>query len=236
MKAVLPEDEPQRLEALRQYRILDTPPEGAFDHIAEVTAALFHVPIAMVSLVDRDRIWFKSHHGIEAQQVGREAGLCASVIQAPEVYHIRDAIHDARAQTNPLVAGPVGVRFYAAAPLRTHDGFNLGTLSVADRAPRELATAEAQMLTKLAALVMDQMELRLAASKVGDLEKSERKICEQLVHANEALVKSEERFRDLFDEAPIAYVHEGLDSRFIQANRTAMRILGLRPEEIAGTF
>jgi formate hydrogenlyase transcriptional activator len=236
MKGLSPEDEMERLEALRRYHILDTPPDRAFDHIAEVAAGLFRVPIAMVCLVDKDRIWFKSHFGIETQQVSREDGLCASVILSPEVYHVRDAIHDARAQANPLVADPFGVRFYAAAPLRTSDGFNLGTLCVVDRAPRELAPAEAQMLTKLAALVMDQMERRLAASKVAELEQAERRMSAQLRQANEALGKSEERFRDLFDEAPIAYVHEGLDSRFIRANRTAMRILGLRPEEINGTF
>jgi formate hydrogenlyase transcriptional activator len=92
------------------------------------------------------------------------------------------------------------------------------------------------MLTKLAAMVMDQMELRLAARKVADLEQVERRMSEQLRQANEALVQSEEHFRDLFDEAPIAYVHEGLDSRFIEANRAAMRVLGIKPEEIAGMF
>ena len=236
MKALLPENELERLAALRRYRILDTPPDGAFDHITEVAASLFRVPIAIVSLVDHDRIWFKSHHGLEAQQVERDAGLCASAILSPDVYHLRDAIHDSRALANPLVAGSLGLRFYAAAPLRTHDGFNLGTLCVIDRQPRELAPAEAEMLTKLAALVMDQMELRLAARKVADLEQVERRMSEQLRQANEALAQSEERFRDLFDEAPIAYVHEGLDSRFIQANRAAMRILGIKPEEIAGMF
>ncbi|HEY4051145.1 MAG TPA: PAS domain S-box protein, partial [Acidobacteriaceae bacterium] len=236
MKALFPEDELERLEALWRYRILDTPPDVAFDRIAELAAGLFRVPMAMVSLVDQDRIWFKSHHGIEAEQVVREAGLCASAILAPEVYHIRDAIRDVRAKTNPLVAGPLGVRFYAAAPLRTHDGFKLGALCVADREPRELSTSEAQMLTNFAELVMAHIELRLSASKVAELEQAERRISEQLSEANKALVQSEERFRDLFDEAPIAYVHEGLDSRFIQANRTALRILGLKPEEIAGTF
>ena len=160
--------------------------------------------------------------------------MCASAILSPDVYHIRDAITDPRALANPLVAGAFGLRFYAAAPLRTHDGFNLGTLCVIDRQPRELAPAEAEMLTKLAALVMDQMELRLAARKVA--EQVEHRMSEQLRQANEALEQSEERFRDLFDEAPIAYVHEGLDSRLIQANRAAMRILGIKPEEIAGTF
>ena len=105
MKGLSPEDEMERLEALRRYHILDTPPDRAFDHIAELAAGLFRVPIAMVCLVDNDRIWFKSHYGIETQQVAREDGLCASVILSPEVYHIRDAIHDARAQANPLVAG-----------------------------------------------------------------------------------------------------------------------------------
>ena len=124
--------------------------------------------------------------------------------------------------------------FYAAAPLCTHDGFSVGTLSVLDRVPRELAPAEAEMLKKLAALVMDQMELRLAARKVA--EQVECSMGEQLRHANEALGQSEQRFRDLFDEAPIAYVHEDLNSRFIQANHTAMRILGLKPEEVGGTF
>ena len=236
MKALLPEDELECLEALRRYRILDTPPDRAFDHLAEAAAGLFRVPIAMVSLVDNDRIWFKSHHGIEAEQVVREEGSCASAMLTPEAYHICDAIHDPRAQANPLVTGPFGVRFYATAPLRTHDGFNLGALCVADRAPRELAPAEAEMLRKLAALVMDRMGLRWSVSKVAEFEPAERRISEELRQANEALIQSEDRFRDLFDEAPIAYVHEGLDTRFIQANRSAMRILGLKPEEISGTF
>jgi GAF domain-containing protein len=85
-----------------------------------------------------------------------------------------------RTQTNPLVTGPFGVRFYAAAPLRTHDGFKLGALCVADHEPRELSTTEAQILTNLAALVMAQMELRLSVSKVAELEQAERRICEQL--------------------------------------------------------
>jgi formate hydrogenlyase transcriptional activator len=234
VKPPLPKDESERLEALRRYRILDTPPDGAFDHIAELAAGLFRVPIAWISFVDHDRIWFKSHHGIEDQAVGREAGFCASAILSPEVYHVRDAAHDPRTQNNPLVTEPFGIRFYAAAPLRTQDGFNLGTLSIIDRTPHELTSAEAELLKKLAALVMDQMESRLEARKVA--EEVEHSMGKQLRQANEALVESEERFRDLFDEAPIAYVHEGVDSRMIQANRTAMRILGLKPEEVAGTF
>jgi formate hydrogenlyase transcriptional activator len=236
MKATLMENEQERLEALRRYDILDTPPDGAFDHITELAAGLFKVPIAIVSLVDHERIWFKSHFGVEAQQIERDDGLCASAILSSDVYYIRDAIKDARTLANPLVAGAFGLRFYAAAPLRTHDGFNLGTLCVIDREPRNLAPAEAKVLTKLAALVMDQMELRLAARKVAKLEEVERRTGERLREASAALAASEERFRDLFDEAPIAYVHEGLDTRFVRANRAAMRILGLARDDISETF
>jgi PAS domain S-box-containing protein len=236
LEAMLPPNESGRLNALQRYQILDTPPDGAFDHLTAVAANLFRVPIAIVSLVDHDRIWFKSHHGLDACEMGREPGLCASAIFSSDVYHVRDAITDVRTLSNPLAAGKFGLRFYAAAPLRTHDGFNLGTFCIMDRKPRELASFEMEMLTKLAALVMDQMELRLAARKVAELEQVERGMSEQLRRANEELGESEKRFRDLFDEAPIAYVHEDLDTRLIRVNRAAMRILGIRPEEVAGTF
>src|SRR5215472_13713584 len=219
MNTRVPQNEAERLKALRRYSILDTPPDGSFDHITALAAEVFHVPIALISLVDHDRIWFKSRHGLDAPQIGRDPGLCASAIFSPEVYHVRDALSDPRTLANPLVAGQFGLRFYAAAPLRTHDNFNLGTLCVIDREPRDLTQAERNILAKLASMVMDQMELRLAAR-----------------YANEALAESEERFRDLFDEAPIAYVHEGLDSRFIRANRAAMRTLGIKAEEVAGTY
>jgi formate hydrogenlyase transcriptional activator len=236
LKPCLPPNESGRLNALQRYQILDTPPDGAFDHLTAVAANLFRVPIAIVSLVDHDRIWFKSHHGLDACEMGREPGLCASAIFSSDVYHVRDAITDVRTLSNPLAAGKFGLRFYAAAPLRTHDGFNLGTFCIMDRKPRELASFEMEILTKLAALVMDQMELRLAARKVAELEQVERGMSEQLRRANKELGESEKRFRDLFDEAPIAYVHEDLDTRLIRVNRAAMRILGIRPEEVAGTF
>ena len=234
--ATLPPDEPARLAALRRYQILDTPPDGAFDDLTAVAAALFKIPIAIVSLVDHDRIWFKSHHGLDASETGREPGLCASAIFSPDVYHIRDASTDVRALANPLVAEGFGLRFYAAAPLRTHDGFNLGTLCIIDRKPRDLSRFEAELLTKLAALVMDQMELRLAARELAELEQAERRMSEELRQANEALGESERRWRDLFDEAPIGYVQERLDTRLIHANRAAMSILGIKPQEVAETF
>jgi PAS domain S-box-containing protein len=238
MKAdvVLPANEPERLKALQRYLILDTPPEGAFDHITAIASKLLQVPIAIVSLVDHDRIWFKSHHGLDVCESGRDLGLCASAILSPDFYQITDAKVDLRALTNPLVAGEFGLRFYAAAPLRTHDGFNLGTLCVIDHQPRELTKSETEMLSKLAALVMDLMEQRLAVRKIAELELAQHEISEQLRKANLAAVESEQRFRDLFDEAPIAYVNEGMDSKFISANKTAMKILGIKPEDVATTY
>jgi PAS domain S-box-containing protein len=233
MKTALPENEAERLNALRRYQILDTPPEPAFDRVAEMAANFFRVPMAGVSLVDEERVWFKSRLGINAAQTARDAGLCASAILSPGVYYLRDAAHDERAVGHSLVAD-LGIRFYAAAPLRTHESFNLGTVWVLDQKPRELAPEEAEMLRTLAALAMNQMELRLYAEKVARLERAERTIGEQLREANERLTRSEERFRDLFDEAPIAYVHQRIDTRIIRANRTAMKILGVKPGEIEG--
>jgi len=231
----LRESEAERLNALHRYQILDTPPEPAFDRIAEMAATLFQVPMAVVSLVDKDRVWFKSHLGIDAEHCARDAGLCASAILSPGVYYLRDAAHDERAIGHPLVPA-LGLRFYAAAPLRTHDGLNLGTVCVLDQKPRELALHEAEMLTMLAALAMNQLELRLYAEKVAHLEEVQRTSGEQLREANKRLAQSEERFRVLFEEAPIAYLYGDNDTRIIEANSAAMKIFGLKPEEIPGVF
>ncbi|CAH1387092.1 sensor histidine kinase [Candidatus Nitrotoga sp. M5] len=150
-----------RLHAVRRYDILDTPPDGAFDRITALAARIFNVPIAIVSIVDTDRIWFKSHFGIEGTEVSREPGLCASAILQNCPYIIEDAAHDARTLTNPLVVGELGFRFYVAIPLTTSDGFNLGTLCVIDRKPRNLNDGEITNLQNLASLVIDQLELRL---------------------------------------------------------------------------
>jgi PAS domain S-box-containing protein len=194
-KPTVPGDEAERLEALRRCAILDTPPDGAFDHITAVAARLFKVPIALVSLVDHDRIWFKSAFGLDTRQIDREPGLCASAILSPEVYHVRDAVSDPRTLANPLVAGEFGLRFYAAAPLRTQDGFNLGTVCILDKKPRDLSPDESEALKALATLVMDQMELRLAARKIAELERSEGQKLAELQRANEALAASERRLR-----------------------------------------
>lgn len=167
------ERESARLAALRRYDILDTPPDGSFDHVAQVAARLFDVPIAIISLVDNDRIWFKAKHGIDVEQIDRDPGLCASAILQSEPYLLTDASRDPRSLANPLVAGDFGLRFYLAAPLRTSDGYNLGTICVIDRKPRAVRQEQIEQLQALADVVIDQMELRLSArNAVADLQKA----------------------------------------------------------------
>ena len=161
--SILPHDEPKRLDAVRRYGVLDTPPDGAFDRITALAARRFDVPIAIISLVDHDRIWFKSHHGVPVQQIDRDPGLCASAILGDDPYILEDASKDVRSLTNPLVAGDFGLRFYAGVPLRTHDGYNLGTLCVIDKEASAVSQQQVEDLKDLATLVMDQMELRLSA-------------------------------------------------------------------------
>jgi hypothetical protein len=184
------EIEVERLAAVRRYDILDTPRDGAFDRITELASSLFGVPISIVSIVDTDRIWFKSHHGVEAEETSRDPGLCASAILADDIYVVEDAKADPRTLANPLVAGALGLRFYAGQPLVTAEGYRLGTLCIIDRQPRQLSVEEAVTLRTLAATVMDSLELRLAAIRVVRLEEERR-------HAIES---SAEHYRNLAEQ------------------------------------
>ena len=161
--SIVPPSEAARLAAVRRHAILDTPPDGAFDRVTRVAARFFGVPISIVSIVDHDRIWFKSHHGIDVDETPRELGLCASAILQHAPWVVTDAEVDPRTMMNPLVCGELGLRFYAAVPLTTSDGFNLGTLNVIDTRAREVTEEEIAMLEDLAAIVVGELELRLAA-------------------------------------------------------------------------
>lgn len=166
-------DENKRVEILKKYNILDTPPDGSFDRITQLASTVFKVPIAIISLVDTHRIWFKSHHGITINQIDREPGLCSSAILSNDPYIIENAIEDPRTLSNALVAGDFGLRFYAAVPLQTEENFNLGTLCIIDKTPRIFGETEKEILKQLASIVMNEMELRLAlrntVSKIKNL-------------------------------------------------------------------
>lgn len=166
--SIIPENESQRIAAVKRYDILDTPPDGAFDRITTIAARRFDVPISIISIVDHDRIWFKSHHGLDVEQIGRDPGLCASAILSEMPHILSNAAIDPRSLANPLVAGEFGLRFYAGVPLRTHDGFNLGTLCVIDKEPRPVDQKQIDDLKDFGSVVMDQMELRLSARQAID--------------------------------------------------------------------
>lgn len=157
--------EEKRIEALKRYEILDTPQDGSFNKLTALAAQIFNVPIAIVSLVDVDRIWFKAHYGISIDQIERTPGLCSSAILSDDVYLVEDARNDPRSLTNPLVAGDFGLQFYAATPLKTFDGYNLGTFCIIDKKQRFINSEQQSMLRQLASIVMDEIELRLQARK-----------------------------------------------------------------------
>jgi serine/threonine protein kinase len=163
---ILPANEVARLEAVTRFDILDTPPDGTFDRITALAARLFSVPVAIVSVVDHDRIWFKSHHGTDVTQIGRDPGLCASAILSDQPWIVEEARRDPRALANPLVAGEFGLQFYAGAPLRTSDGFNLGTLCVLDVEPRTVSQDELATLRDLADMVVRELEMRLESRRL----------------------------------------------------------------------
>ncbi|WP_242036476.1 PAS domain S-box protein [Leptolyngbya sp. FACHB-321] len=177
----LPANEPERLAALHRYKILDTPPEAVFDRLTRLAARLFNVPIALISLVDESRAWFKSGIGFGAHAVPRDNTLCSFAVSTDEPLIVPDARLDERFACNPFVQGEPGVRFYAGAPLLSHDGFNLGTLCLVDNQPHNPFTPEQQAtLVDLAAMVVDELELRLAAQQVAQSETKYRTLFESL--------------------------------------------------------
>ncbi len=159
-KPLFPNNEAERLAALNAYEILDTAPEIAYDDITAVASALCGTQISLVSLIDGERQWFKSKQGIDASETPREISFCAHAIHSTEVFIVRDALQDERFADNPLVESGPQIRFYAGAPLITPEGFNVGTLCIADSEPRDISPEQIQSLQALARLVVSQLETR----------------------------------------------------------------------------
>jgi diguanylate cyclase (GGDEF)-like protein len=156
-------DEEARLDALARLELLDTEPEEAFDRITRLVKNIFDIPISLVSLVDRNRQWFKSRAGLETCETPRDISFCSHAIATDQPFIIEDAANDARFADNPLVTGPPHLRFYAGIPLRTRNGHRIGTLCAIDTVPRHLDAGQIEILGTLAQLVIDEMELRLIA-------------------------------------------------------------------------
>jgi GAF domain-containing protein len=166
LKAPIPPDEPQRMQALREYDVLDTPPEAVYDDIAHVCAGVCDTPIALIALIDGRRNWFKARVGVddELTESPRDISFCGHAIVGPDILEVTDAIVDERFADNPLVASEPRIRFYAGAPLVTPDGYKLGTICAIDVRPRRLSEAQRDTLTALSRLVMRQLDRRRRAS------------------------------------------------------------------------
>lgn len=156
----LPPDEPGRLVALKAHGLLDTPPEESLDDLAALTAELCQAPIALITLVDESRQWFKAKVGIDFQQTPRDLAFCAHAICSPDLFVVEDALADERFARNPLVTAAPHIRFYAGAPLRTEEGHALGTLCIIDREPRTLLPGHERVLRALSRHVVLQLEMR----------------------------------------------------------------------------
>jgi PAS domain S-box-containing protein len=211
--------EEARLAALSRYEILDTPAEEAFDRITQLASTIFNVPIVLITLVDKHRQWFKSCFGLGTRETDRSLSFCAHAIQADGVMVVPDAKQDTRFALNALVTGEPGIRFYAGAPLKTPDGFNLGTLCLIDREPRlALTQQQREMLGSLAALVVDELELR----RVG-----------KALRASEAkLQTSEGKLRAIVEGTPDALYIKDATGHFVFINPAGAEMLGRTVDEV----
>ncbi len=207
----LPANEAERLQALARYEVLDTPPEQAFDDLTMLASHILDVPIAVVSLVDEARQWFKSSVGIDVKETPREHAFCAHAILGNEVMVVGDALRDERFHDNPLVTSPPGFRFYAGAPLLTEDGFALGTLCLVDRKPRMLTPDQLELLRALARLVVSRLEERRKVAKLVRLmsereeaEEALRRYASELEQAKRADEENASRLKQLVEELDFA--------------------------------
>ena len=213
--ATLPRNESERLVALQRYEILDTGPDQKFDDLTLLASHICHTPIALISLVDAERQWFKSRVGLTTSQTPRSISFCGHAILEDDVMVVPDAAADARFANNPLVTGEPNVRFYAGAPLVTPDGHALGTLCVLDRVPRELTPAQLDALRALARQVVAQLELR-------------RRLLQEREQAKEALDEKDTAVHLMLNQMPAILWSTDTDLRLTSSAGAALAAAGRR--------
>jgi len=214
-----PPDETERLNVLHALNLLDTPTEGVFDRITRLVAQVLNVPIALVSLVDADRQWFKSRVGLDAIETPREVAFCAHAIMQAAPMIVADATQDVRFNANPLVTGDPNIRFYAGVPLRSAGGLAIGTLCAIDSKPRQLSADETNILIDLAALVSKEVQFREAMI----LSRS---------HSKQAIEAVEARFRTVFERAGVGIALVSPDGGWIRVNESLCQIVGYSEDEL----
>lgn len=213
-----PPDEALRLETLHSLKILDTEPEERFDRITRVAAQLFNVPVAIVSLIDANRQWFKSCQGISAKETPRSISFCAHAILGDDVFCVNDALLDPRFADNPLVIGEPHIRFYAGFPIAAENGTKLGTLCIVDRKPRQISERETQLLRDLGYWVHTELNL------VKGLQA-------EIARQAEALQENERMFFGLIEGLPVGVFVLDSSGKPYYTNRLGQKILGKAPTQ-----
>ena len=222
--AELPPNETQRLASLHSYGILDSEQEGVFDELAELAANICDAPIALISLVDESRQWFKARIGLEAEETARSVSFCAHAILQPGVFIVPDTLQDERFVDNSLVTGPPHIRFYAGAPLFTGEGYGLGTLCIIDHVPRELNPQQQKALSVLRIHVLKLLDLRRKTRELAEVNRELEVFSHTVSHDLRAPLRAIKGFSQMLLEDHVANLNEEAQSLLQRISNAADRM------------